>query len=977
MIEVTVKKNKIDSCKAGDITKEIKPLIDYFQNYMGKGGKKADFLPYVHQHETFKRIMDNEEILLTAGTSAGKTLSHAIPLFYKIKNQLADKILLLYPTRALLQDQKGVMDDLAKIYGLEDQVAEIKGGMSRIQVIRALNKKIIIATPDSIYWFFNKNIKYSSFLIYGLAQVDEVVIDETHLFTGLVLNNLIFLINRMKKLAEMIDKEQRYHILTATANDSLRNIHKGLVDEISGKSNCGNIDLKIINKGDKFSGQLFGKSLKEDVVEVDQKLSSVAILNSAKIAHQLFYSNTEELKVDDLADDMKRKFIFKNSKITIRDFLDNIEEDRRGYIENKLKNKLNLLLDNILIEDYLTTYKAELSLSFDNEEIFAIISDYLEEGYRRIINAVERAEKDDGYLVENLDEHIARDEYTKQLYIGLRINSYLSALDEKEDIIEKIEKSINNFKEVLEEASNKGNKISIKTKKKNNRTYIELDNLIHKSGNKKIKYLSYSWILKDKLAKNLTLKSVKEENKKKVNFKNIKKAEIEVEILKEILEDEFNESWIESIYIPRYIATWKGKEDVLVVLYTGSMSNYVREGLIEFFNEADYKKKVLLSTSAVEVGVDFDCDLLITEETNVASFLQRFGRAGRSGKDSKVKLFVSEDSYVEVNNSFGEKKEISRGKFSGEIKEIFKEIKGIEDDSFLRAYHYIINQNLGRVGDELNQEFTQEDKELGDKLRGRINLNYGLRGTMASVSLRGGVTKNPFYILRFLENSDLFDSSSPFEIAYSDKSFDSIIWKSYSDSEDVYVNINDTLEDSKAIFIKEGKSLTPYFDSGVCKIYEEKFLRRKENYERRKDSLIKNKKLRDEIKKKLPLEKQEMLKYLLLSGHSDLILGFGNIYLSKDSSPIFVKEKPLFIPNQFFLLLVGSKEKQEDYIKWMKNNRIFDYSEVIVDDTDYENNLNEEHYKRNPVGVLLLENINGALVSIYEDLIEARKAGEL
>mgnify|MGYP006271637627 FL=1 len=208
MLSIKVEKNKINSINNKKISNQTNKLIIYFQQHMGDENQKAEFYPYNHQYKVFEKIMNDEEILLTAGTSAGKTLAHSIPLFYKIKKKLIDKILLLYPTRALLQDQKEEMKELAEVYGLQDEIAEIKGGMTRSQVIKSLNKKIIIATPDSIYWFFNKNIKYSSFLIYGLAQIDEVVIDEAHLFNGLVLNNLIFLIDRMKKLAQRWGKSK-------------------------------------------------------------------------------------------------------------------------------------------------------------------------------------------------------------------------------------------------------------------------------------------------------------------------------------------------------------------------------------------------------------------------------------------------------------------------------------------------------------------------------------------------------------------------------------------------------------------------------------------------------------------------------------------------------------------------------------------------------------------------------------------------
>ncbi len=357
MIKVTVSKNTIDSVSEEEIDKKTSELIEYFQRHMG-GSKQSDMMPYRHQYNAFIKIMNNEEIMLTAGTSSGKTLAHAIPLFYKIKKGLVDKILFLYPTRALLQDQKTEMIELAKIYGLTDEISEIKGGISRSEIIRAINKKIIIATPDSIYWFFNKNIKYSSFLIYGLAQIDEVVIDEAHLFTGLVLNNLIFLIQRMKKLSELINKEQRYHILTATANDFLKDIHGKNIDEMSGKSNCGNINLEIINKdkNNKFIGELYTNSLQKEVINTENKISCVGILNSAKVAHQLFYSNTQEIDVKELNKDDMSQFNLESIKMSVQSLLKNIkQEEQKKEIEEILKKKKNIskICENISLKEYL------------------------------------------------------------------------------------------------------------------------------------------------------------------------------------------------------------------------------------------------------------------------------------------------------------------------------------------------------------------------------------------------------------------------------------------------------------------------------------------------------------------------------------------------------------------------------------------------------------------------------------------------
>ena len=151
---------------------------------------KAGLLPFEHQAIAFDSIKQNKNITLVAGTAAGKTLAVAIPIFAKLLKNKIQKVMFLYPTIALMEDQLSVLKDLMGTAGLdEEEMGYIHGNMTRSKLMYNLSKKIIVATPDAIYWFL-ENIKYNSLLIYGLCQVDEFVADEAHVFTGLSLHNL-------------------------------------------------------------------------------------------------------------------------------------------------------------------------------------------------------------------------------------------------------------------------------------------------------------------------------------------------------------------------------------------------------------------------------------------------------------------------------------------------------------------------------------------------------------------------------------------------------------------------------------------------------------------------------------------------------------------------------------------------------------------------------------------------------------------
>src|SRR5688572_27531568 len=65
--------------------------------------------PLSHQAEAFSKVLGGEAVRLVAGTASGKTLSVALPLFEKLERGEVRKLIFLYPTLALMEDQRRVM----------------------------------------------------------------------------------------------------------------------------------------------------------------------------------------------------------------------------------------------------------------------------------------------------------------------------------------------------------------------------------------------------------------------------------------------------------------------------------------------------------------------------------------------------------------------------------------------------------------------------------------------------------------------------------------------------------------------------------------------------------------------------------------------------------------------------------------------------------------------------------------------------
>lgn len=610
-----------------------KPVKDLFQACTRvKYGETH--LPFRHQAEVFRRVLEDQEMFLVAGTAAGKTLAIAVPLFYKLREGRIRKILLMYPTVALMEDQRRVMDTLSEITGL--QIGQLQGGMSRSELMAALNKPVILATPDEVYWFFRKNVKYGALLLYGLALVDEFVLDEAHLFNGLMLRNLAHLKRRVCLLSERLGKRPRWHILTATPTPKLRHLTSGA--EVRGQPKCGDVDVTFLEPArgyEERQNKLIG-AVESALADGAQKV--LLVLNSADLAHRVFESIRSKSRPD-LPPDLQWRF----GRIPWGKFeawlgqkeiaIETVEE-----IEKWLKREGPF---------YLKDLDEATWVDLSSETLVARVARLLEgqtwglkrflhslnwEGEQRLIEAMDRQLRGKGKLCRLLWNEV-RPKLKREADVNVVVEaleayvSFIQAGLERlwaEDSLRVTAPAFREIKESLQEAG----------------AGPELAEAI-------TNYLKYTVELPEQSAVGLRM-SPGELAERRVALswlewlvRDSSRRQILVERLHQTLAAK--ELELEA----RHIAAW-GKTGVPVVIYTGKMSRPERQGLIDAFSQLP--RAVLVSTPAVEVGVDFAADVLITEQCDGNSFLQRFGRVGRRpGIQGKVIVLVKDgEAYVRL-----------------------------------------------------------------------------------------------------------------------------------------------------------------------------------------------------------------------------------------------------------------------------------------------------------------------------------------
>lgn len=945
------------------------PLLELFQEYTRTLNGQT-YSPFQHQAEVFRRVMADQEVFLVAGTAAGKTLAIAVPLFEKLRTGRIRKVLLMYPTIALMEDQRRVMDTLAEITGLE--IGQLRGGMSRAELMTALNKPVILATPDEVYWFFHKNVKYSSLLIYGLALVDEFVLDEAHLFHGLMLRNLVHLKRRVQLLAAKLGQHPRWHVLTATPTPELRILAGG--PEVCGRSKCGDVEVTFLDpvKGHEERQNRLVDAVESALAAGAQKV--LLVFNSADLAHRVFEGKGRSQP--DLPPDLQWRF----GRIRWGQFKAWLE--KKGIASEDVEE-----IERWLKREgpfHLKDLDARSQVLLPAENLAAKVARLLEGqvwGIKRLVYSVTSEGAEDP--VKAVERRLGRQKLAQLLWCAA-----VSAVKERSDpksLIEGLEGVMSQIQSGVERVWAED---SLCVTAPEFAEIIDSDSLQKAGASREmaeaiIAHLKHTVELPEQAAAELRT-SPQELAQRRLALSwldwlikdQTQRQELVARVRQALAEKELE---VET----RHIASW-GDTGVPVVIYTGKMTRAERQGLIEAF--AGLPRAVLISTPAVEVGVDFAADVLITEQCDGNSFLQRFGRVGRRpGIQGKVMILVKDgETYFRLFQCY--QSQMSREEFSTLIADpgngIFPARPHAEGSAFLDATHWLINAQLGEIGDWLNEKmFGKETAALARQLQSAgLPFAYGLRGTLPEVALRGGGGGEPFYILRKVPNEQLLPTDSPFEMARAGMGYIEFLWKRAA-WKAIVVDVQATLEASQALFWWQDGQWRMQTGYGIAADYLRLFSDQPVSQGKSLPQLLNALKPRitedlDGFLSELNTQKEKPLPRLLLrigkalglfwEPHARFILGQGDVYLlrvDQDGIAEPVEDclgNPLVLPDQTWLLLYGySKEKAQELLEAAS---ALDWQEVIYDWQTLEVQGGRI------IGPVLLDRVAGACFDVYRRL---------
>ncbi len=175
---------------------------------------------YRHQAEAVDLAREGRNVLAVTPTASGKTLVFALPVLETLLAEPGSRALLLYPTKALAQDQVASLRRLAAATGLlRPPRFEIYDGdtpEAARRRIRSDPPEILVTNPDMLH---HGILAYHDEWRPLLERLRWVVLDELHVYRGVFGAHVHHILARLRRLASRLGASPGFLAASATVGN--------------------------------------------------------------------------------------------------------------------------------------------------------------------------------------------------------------------------------------------------------------------------------------------------------------------------------------------------------------------------------------------------------------------------------------------------------------------------------------------------------------------------------------------------------------------------------------------------------------------------------------------------------------------------------------------------------------------------------------------------------------------------------------
>jgi DEAD/DEAH box helicase domain-containing protein len=167
---------------------------------------------YRHQTEALEAVFAGQNLALAAGTAAGKTLGYLLPIVQGLATDRGERSLLLYPTKALAQDQLRKLHDFG---AGETFLADTYDGDTPPSLRRQIRRQtqVILSNPDMLHvGLLPHHPAWAEFF----RRLRYVVLDEVHVYRGVFGSHVANTLRRLRRVCDYYGSRPQFICASAT-----------------------------------------------------------------------------------------------------------------------------------------------------------------------------------------------------------------------------------------------------------------------------------------------------------------------------------------------------------------------------------------------------------------------------------------------------------------------------------------------------------------------------------------------------------------------------------------------------------------------------------------------------------------------------------------------------------------------------------------------------------------------------------------
>ncbi len=169
---------------------------------------------YSHQADALQTIRSGKNVVIITPTASGKTLCYNLPVLQKVLDDPTARVMYLFPTKALAEDQLNEFQSLVDSMGSDIRAYTYDGDTPQ-DARKAIRERanVILTNPDMLHsGILPHHTKWAKVF----ENLKYFVIDELHYYRGVYGSHLANLIRRLKRICEFYRTNPTFICTSAT-----------------------------------------------------------------------------------------------------------------------------------------------------------------------------------------------------------------------------------------------------------------------------------------------------------------------------------------------------------------------------------------------------------------------------------------------------------------------------------------------------------------------------------------------------------------------------------------------------------------------------------------------------------------------------------------------------------------------------------------------------------------------------------------